>query len=379
MTTTLSNPAFEITCAQDQATIVLTGEWTLDHGRRLESIMRQLPVSLGEVRKASLDLKRLDRLDTLGARVIEQISHRLGSDGVRVEMQDASERHLTLIGAVRHRNEPVVPPRRSRLVELLADVGQTVVQAGQDLVRGISFIGEVVVAIGRVMLRPASFRWASLVTQLELIAFRGAPIIILITFLVGCIVAQQGIFQLRRFGATAFVVDLVGIITLRELALLLCAIMVAGRSGSAFTAEIGSMKMREEIDALRVMGLNPVDVLVVPRILALIIAMPILSFLASMAGLFGAGLVSWIYGGIAPETFLSRLQSVINYRHFSVGLIKAPFMAVVIGAIACIEGLNVKGSAESLGQQVTASVVKAIFMVIVLDGLFAMFFASIRF
>jgi phospholipid/cholesterol/gamma-HCH transport system permease protein len=184
---------------------------------------------------------------------------------------------------------------------------------------------------------------------------------------------------LRRFGATAFVVDLVGIITLRELALLLCAIMVAGRSGSAFTAEIGSMKMREEIDALRVMGLNPVDVLVVPRILALIIAMPILTFLASMAGLFGAGLTAWFYGGIAPETFVARLQSVINYRHFSVGLIKAPFMAIVIGAIACIEGMNVKGSAESLGQQVTASVVKAIFMVIVVDGLFAMFFASIRF
>jgi phospholipid/cholesterol/gamma-HCH transport system permease protein len=192
-------------------------------------------------------------------------------------------------------------------------------------------------------------------------------------------VAQQGIFQLRRFGATAFVVDLVGIITLRELALLLCAIMIAGRSGSAFTAEIGSMKMREEIDALRVMGLNPVDVLVVPRILALIIAMPILTFLGSMAGLFGAGLTAWLYGGIAPETFVSRLQSVITYKHFSVGLIKAPFMAIVIGAIACIEGLEVKGSAESLGQQVTASVVKAIFMVIVVDGLFAMFFASIRF
>lgn len=379
MTTTLLQPAFEITFEQDHAHIVLSGDWTLDHGRRLEAIMAQLPISLGVVRKASLDLKPLDRLDTLGARVIDQIRHRLGSDGVKVEMRDASKQHLVLIEAVRHRNEPVVPPRRSRLVELLADVGQSVVQAWKDLVRGVSFIGEVVAATGRVMLRPASFRWASLVTQLELIAFRGAPIIVLITFLVGCIVAQQGIFQLRRFGATAFVVDLVGIITLRELALLLCAIMVAGRSGSAFTAEIGSMKMREEIDALRVMGLNPVEVLVVPRILALVIAMPILTFLASMAGLFGAGIVAWTYGGIAPETFLSRLQSVINYRHFSVGLIKAPFMAIVIGAIACIEGLNVKGSAESLGQQVTASVVKAIFMVIVLDGMFAMFFASIRF
>jgi phospholipid/cholesterol/gamma-HCH transport system permease protein len=307
------------------------------------------------------------------------LSHELGSEGVSVEISHARREHASLLEAVRTRTAVVARPPRSRLIEILADIGRTVVFAGQDLARGISFIGEVVIAIGRALIRPQRFRWAALINQLEQIAFRGAPIIILITFLVGCIVAQQGIFQLRRFGATAFVVDLVGIITLRELALLLCAIMVAGRSGSAFTAEIGSMKMREEIDALRVMGLNPVDVLVVPRILALIIAMPILTFLASMAGLFGAGLTAWFYGGIAPETFVARLQSVINYRHFSVGLIKAPFMAIVIGAIACIEGMNVKGSAESLGQQVTASVVKAIFMVIVVDGLFAMFFASIRF
>ncbi|MFY8041081.1 MAG: ABC transporter permease [Bosea sp. (in: a-proteobacteria)] len=379
MPQTIASPGFEIHRDGERAVIALAGEWTLDHGRRLERLAEQLPVSLGEVRRAVLDIGGIQRLDTLGARVIDQLSHELGSEGVSVEITHARREHATLLEAVRTRTAVVARPRRSRLIEILADIGRTVVSAGQDLVRGISFIGEVVIAIGRVLIRPQRFRWAALINQLEQIAFRGAPIIILITFLVGCIVAQQGIFQLRRFGATAFVVDLVGIITLRELALLLCAIMVAGRSGSAFTAEIGSMKMREEIDALRVMGLNPVDVLVVPRILALIIAMPILTFLASMAGLFGAGLTAWFYGGIAPETFVARLQSVINYRHFSVGLIKAPFMAIVIGAIACIEGMNVKGSAESLGQQVTASVVKAIFMVIVVDGLFAMFFASIRF
>ncbi len=379
MPQTIASPGFEIRRDGERAVIALAGEWTLDHGRRLERLAEQLPVSLGEVRRAVLDIGGIQRLDTLGARVIDQLSHELGSEGVSVEITHARREHATLLEAVKTRTAVVARPRRSRLIEILADIGRTVVSAGQDLVRGISFIGEVVIAIGRVLIRPQRFRWAALINQLEQIAFRGAPIIILITFLVGCIVAQQGIFQLRRFGATAFVVDLVGIITLRELALLLCAIMVAGRSGSAFTAEIGSMKMREEIDALRVMGLNPVDVLVVPRILALIIAMPILTFLASMAGLFGAGLTAWFYGGIAPETFVARLQSVINYRHFSVGLIKAPFMAIVIGAIACIEGMNVKGSAESLGQQVTASVVKAIFMVIVVDGLFAMFFASIRF
>ena len=205
------------------------------------------------------------------------------------------------------------------------------------------------------------------------------PIIVLISFLVGCIVAQQGIFQLRKFGATPFVVDLTGILTLRELGVLLTSIMVAGRSGSAFTAEIGSMKMREEIDALRVMGLDPVEVLIVPRILALIIALPMLTFLSDMAALYGGGLVAWIYGDISPDVFVSRLRAAIGMQTFLVGIIKAPFMALVIGLIASMEGLDVQGSAESLGQHVTSSVVKAIFMVIVLDGIFAMFFAAIRY
>ena len=191
------------------------------------------------------------------------------------------------------------------------------------------------------------------------------PIIVLISFLVGCIVAQQGIFQLQKFGATAFVVDLVGILVLRELGVLLTSIMVAGRSGSAFTAEIGSMKMREEIDALRVMGLDPMEVLIMPRILALVIGLPLLTFISAIAALFGGGITAWIYGDISPDVFLSRLRAAIGINTFLVGLIKAPFMALIIGIIASIEGLAVEGSAESLGRHVTSSVVKAIFMVIV--------------
>ena len=193
--------------------------------------------------------------------------------------------------------------RHSPFVDFLADIGRGVVGAGRDFVGGIGFLGEVVGAFLRVITRPTRFRGTPLVHQLEHIAFRGVPIIVLISFLVGCIVAQQGIFQLRKFGATAFVVNLTGILTLRELGVLLTSIMVAGRSGSAFTAEIGSMKMREEIDALRVMGLDPVEVLIVPRILALIIALPILTFLSDMAALYGGGLVAWIYGDISPDVF----------------------------------------------------------------------------
>jgi phospholipid/cholesterol/gamma-HCH transport system permease protein len=199
----------------------------------------------------------------------------------------------------------------------------------------------------------------------------------LITFLIGGIIAQQGIFHFRKFGADTYVVDMVGILVLREIGVLIVSIMMAGRSGSAYTAELGSMKMREEIDALRTMGLDPVEVLILPRIIALVCALPILTFIGSIAALYGGGLVAWMYGGMSPEIFIARLREAVSVTHFEVGIIKAPFMALVIGAVACSEGLRVKGSAESLGLQTTASVVKSIFLVIVLDGLFAVFFASI--
>jgi phospholipid/cholesterol/gamma-HCH transport system permease protein len=200
---------------------------------------------------------------------------------------------------------------------------------------------------------------------------------LLITFLIGCIIAQQGIFHFRKFGAESYVVDMVGILVLRELGVLIVSIMVAGRSGSAYTAELGAMKMREEIDALRTMGFDPIEILILPRIVALVIAVPILSFLGAIAALYGGGLVAWLYGGMNPAIFIDRLREAVSVTHFQVGIIKAPFMALVIGIIACCEGLRVKGSAESLGRQTTVSVVKSIFLVIVLDGLFAIFFASI--
>jgi phospholipid/cholesterol/gamma-HCH transport system permease protein len=170
---------------------------------------------------------------------------------------------------------------------------------------------------------------------------------------------------------------MVSILVLREVGVLIVCVMVAGRSGSAYTAEIGSMKMREEIDALRTMGLDPIQVLVLPRIIALVIAVPLLTFIGSMAALYGAGLVCWLYGGMAPDIFLERLREAISLQTFAVGMIKAPFMALTIGLVACVEGFEVEGSAASLGLKTTASVVKSIFLVIALDGVFAMFFAGI--
>jgi phospholipid/cholesterol/gamma-HCH transport system permease protein len=358
----------------------LYGRWTADQAPAVERCVADLVASPGEERRIIFDLSHLDRLDTLGAWVLDRTRHDLGGSGYAADFVGARPEHHILLNEVAYRGfQPNPPVKRNRLMDLLVEIGQGVVSAGKDFAKGVSFLGEVTAAVVRVATRPRRFRGPSLVHQLELIAFRGVPIIALISFLVGCIVAQQGIFQLQKFGATPFVVDLIGILTLREVGVLLTAIMVAGRSGSSFTAELGSMKMREEIDALRVMGLDPIEVLIVPRLLALLIGLPLLTFLADLAALYGGGLVAWIYGDVSPEVFLSRLRAAISLNTFLVGIIKAPFMALIIALIASMEGLAVEGSAESLGRHVTSSVVKAIFMVIVVDGIFAMFFAAIRY
>ena len=360
--------------------VALAGSWSADRAPRLDKLVAEIVGRIPDSGRARLDLSDVSRLDTLGAYVLNRLKSRQERQGRAIEIVSSRREHEILLSEVHvHAQDEPSRPQHVSMIGLLANIGEAVVRFGRDMVGGAMFLGEVIVGSAAVVLGPRKFRGPSLVNQIELIAFNGAPIIMLISFLVGCIVSQQGIFQLQQFGATAFVVNLTGILVLRELSVLLTSIMIAGRSGSAFTAEIGSMKMREEIDALRVMGLDPIEVLVVPRILALIISLPILTFISSMAGLTGAGLVAWLYGGIGLDTFLARLQSVITWKHFAVGLIKAPFMAFVIGLIASIEGLAVKGSAESLGRQVTAAQVKAIFMVIVVAGLFAIFIASIEF
>jgi phospholipid/cholesterol/gamma-HCH transport system permease protein len=264
-------------------------------------------------------------------------------------------------------------------VNLLADFGFSIVSAGRDFGAGVAFLGQFLSACGRVLTGRSRLRGAAIITQIERVGLRGMPIVVLISFLVGGIIAQQSIFQLRSFGTAHLVADLMGILVLRELAVLLSAIMIAGRSGSSITAELGSMKMREEIDAIQTMGLDPMEVLVVPRILGLVLGLPLLTFLAGMSGILGGAIVAQVYGQISFDIYFGRLQNAIGLNTFVVGMVKAPFMALVIGLIACIEGFSVKGSAESLGQRTTAAVVKSIFIVIVVDGVFAMFFAAIRY
>ena len=372
-------PSFATEPVPNGLKLRLSGRWTIG-APGLERQADALLAAAQARRSIVLDLTALEAMDTAGAWLIDRTRNAVTTTGGQTALEGAHGEYMILLEEARYRTfEKIEPPRGSALVTLLTDVGKAVVGVVDDLYAGVAFLGQIMTALLRIMFKPARLRTTSVVFHLDSFGLRALPIIALINFLVGCIVAQQGIFQLQRFGAATFAVDLIGILVLRELAVLLTSIMVAGRSGSAITAEIGAMKMREEIDALRVMGLDPVEVLVVPRFLALLIALPLLTFVADMAAIFGGLLVGWIYGGISPEIFLSRLQNAIALNTFLVGLIKAPFMATVIALISAVEGFAVQGSAESLGKRVTASVVKAIFMVIVVDGLFAMFFAAIKY
>ena len=361
--------------------LTATGGWIAQEASHLEELIAGLGDQPRGAARLELDLAGVSQLDTLGAKLLDDLRDHFTAAGLRVELRNASEAQRILLDEVATHRLPVPPqrPEGNAFVDLLAEIGEKVVLMGQDIAGLTAFLGELVTTLGRLMLGRGRFRAAAVVTQMERVGLRGVPIVGLISFLVGAIIAQQTIFQLARFGADIYVVDLLGILMLREVGLLLASIMVAGRSGSAITAELGSMKMREEIDAMRVMGLNPMEVLILPRVIALVLTLPLLAFLSAMCGLFGGGLIAWLYGGITPASILDRLRDAIGVNTFVVGLVKAPAMALMIGTTACIEGMKVKGSAESLGRQTTNSVVKSIFTVIVVDGLFAMFFAGIRY
>jgi phospholipid/cholesterol/gamma-HCH transport system permease protein len=359
------------------------GAWTAGNASLLEPLIgaeTRLRRRRRAIKTVSVDMAGVEQFDTFGAWLLEYLLRTWSDRGCRTEVLGLNERYRGLLEEVRQTNRtaPVEPHGHGNsVIDTLRLVGVSVTEIGRDVIGGAAMLGAVVSALARVAARPQTFRLTSTVYHLGRVGWNAVPIVLLITFLIGCIIAQQGIFHFRKFGADIFVVDMIGILVLREIGVLIVSIMVAGRSGSAYTAELGAMKMREEIDALRTMGFDPVEVLILPRIIALVIAVPILTFLGSMSALYGGGLVAWLYGGVDPDVFLSRLRETISLDTFEVGMIKAPFMAVVIGIIACVEGLQTKGSSESLGRQVTSSVVKAIFLVIVLDGLFAMFFASI--
>ncbi|AWM08628.1 MULTISPECIES: MlaE family ABC transporter permease [Bradyrhizobium] len=373
-----SDPKLERIAKGNALALCATGTWTASFAPVLERMVADAEKLAGGPQSIFIDVSEVAKLDTFGAWLIERLRRSLTQGAVEAQIAGLSANYSSLVDEVRRvRATAVVDSGTVTITGMLEQIGRAVAGVGGTVAGLVDMLGAVLAAGFRVLIHPRSFRLTSTVHHMEQVCWRAVPIVVLITFLIGCIIAQQGIFHFRRFGADIFVVDMLGVLVLREIGVLLVAIMVAGRSGSAYTAELGSMKMREEIDALRTMGFDPIEVLVLPRMMALVLALPILAFLGAMAALYGGGLVAWLYGGVEPEAFLLRLRDAISIDHFIVGIVKAPVMAAVIGIVACVEGLAVQGSAESLGQHTTASVVKGIFFVIVMDGVFAIFFASI--
>ena len=282
------------------------GAWTAANVAALEALADAVAPQLDRSGTVKLDMADVRELDTLGAWLLEKMARRASLAGHRTEVVGVADDYAGLIEEVRqvnrHNPAPVAAP--NPVVAKVSDIGRAAVGATEDITVFLQMLGSLFLALFNVLRRPRSLRLTSLVYQLYKVGWQAIPILVLITFLIGAIIAQQGIFHFRKFGADSYVVDMVGILVLRELGVLIVAIMVAGRSGSAYTAELGSMKMREEIDALSTMGLDPVEVLILPRIIALICALPILTFLGSMAALYGGGLVAWFYGGMSPAIFI---------------------------------------------------------------------------
>ena len=358
--------------------LAASGAWTAENAAPIDRRIDEIVAGLDGAAAVSLDMGRVTQFDTYGAWLIERLARTVRSRGVPLDLVGLAPNFVGLAEAAR-----MVPAEASPAAKpggigaAIGALGRSVQGIVDDLLLHLNLLGALGASLVQAVAKPKTFRLTSLVHQLDRVAWQAVPIMLLITFLIGGIIAQQGFFHFRKFGADQYVVDMVGLLVLREIGVLLVAIMVAGRSGSSYTAELGSMKMREEIDALRTMGLDPVSVLLLPRVLALVLGLPALAFLGSIAALGGGGLVAWLYGDMHPAIFVERLRDAVSVTHFKVGLIKAPFMALVIGIVACAEGLKVRGSAESLGLQTTASVVKSIFLVIVLDGAFAIYFSAI--
>lgn len=357
--------------------IRVAGAWTLDVAIALNEEMRG--VAERRVTAVSLDGSGLTSLDSAGALVLGRTMRALANSGADIRVMEMRDDYRALLDKTEIA-DPDVPLSEERVTPLVAILGRTGASVLSSLSVGgelLGFFGLTIVTLGRVMIGRSRLRWISLLRQVEAVGFDALPIVGLLCFLVGVVLAYMGALQLQRFGAAILTVNLVGVSVLREIGVLLTAIIVAGRSGSAFTAQIGTMKVNQEVDAMETLGLSPVDVLVIPRLVALFIALPLLVFFGDMAGLIGGAVISVAYLDLSFGQFLVQLKDAVDFWDFGTGLIKAPVFAYVIALVSCHQGLQVSGSAESVGIRTTASVVQSIFLVIVLDAVFAIFFAEI--
>ena len=322
----------------------------------------------------TIDLAGVEKMDTVGAWLV----HRAVRDR-SATVTGASPDQVQLLEQVAEADHPTRtrPDQSNSASRALEELGAWTVDAGRTLVGLLGFLGAVIIGFGAVIRRPKRFRLNAVVQRFDLVGVRALGIIGLMTFLIGIVIGQQGAVQLQQFGAEIYTINLIGRISVRELATLMTAIMVAGRSGSAFAAQIGTMKITEEIDAMRTIGVSPIEALVLPRILAAVIMMPLLAFFAMVMSLLGGGIFIWVALGIPPLTYIQRLQEVVPLYDLWVGLIKAPVFGFIIALAGCFQGMLVEGNSEEVGTRTTNAVVQSIFMVIVLDAVFAVFFSSV--
>lgn len=353
------------------------GSWTIDNAQAIDEALSGTIDAVGK--GAILDCTGITGLDTTGAVLIRRFAAKLDDAGAAV-LTGVSGDYKELLEVISS-----CPPEAATEPEHLpwyiapvVEVGEAFLRATASLARLLSFMGLVLTRLFGTLLDPGRIRLVPMVYQMEAVGLKAMGIVGLISFLIGAVMVNQGAIQLAKFGADVFVIDLLGITQLREMGVLLTSIIVAGRSGSAFTAQIGSMKLNEEVDAMRTLGMNPIDVLVLPRLLALMICLPLLTFYADIIGIAGGVVMAWAQLDISPANFLVYFRDVIGFDHYIVGIIKAPFFAAVIAGCGCYQGLRVSHSADILGERTTKSVVQSIFLVIVLDALFAIFFTSVN-
>ncbi len=358
-------------------TVHFGGDWVVDFGAELEHViedMEQIP------RSVRLEFSHIGKMDTLGAWLIYKLLRNVEKEHGAIKYHGLSTDYQDLLVTIKENDNPAKssPPRRNPVISLAEDIGFATLSILESFGQLLGFVGLVLVRFLGSFRDIKRIKWTALVFQIEQVGLRAMPIVGLIAFLIGAVIVNQGAVQLRQFGLEIFVADMLTVSQLRELGVLLTAIIVAGRSGSAFTAQIGSMVLNEEVAAMETIGINPIDVLVLPRVLALVPAMVILTLFADIMGLIGGGLMAWISLDISPAVFADRVQAALVVpTTYWVGLIKAPVFGVVIAISGCLEGLSVKGTAESVGRHTTKSVVQSIFLVIVLDAVFAVFFTAI--
>ena len=349
--------------------LVLSGPFLVSTIGQVDHDLRALD---GQITK--VDLSAISEIDTVGAWVACSISREFNAD-----LTGASPRAERLIEALKDTGskEEIGAPRLPVFERVPEAIGQKMLNARKGVYGVVGFLGALLLSIGSLIRHPKRFRWLALVRQLELVGISALPIVGLMSFLIGIVIAQQGAVQLAQFGAETLTVNLVGRITLRELGVLMTAIMVAGRSGSAFAAQIGTMRLTEEVDAMQTIGISPMEALVVPRIMAAVLMMPLLGFYAAAVAIIGGAVVGQFMLGIPFWTFLSRIQDVVPIYDLWVGLLKAPVFGLIVALAGCYHGMQVKGNSEDVGLRTTMAVVTGIFAVIVIDAFFAVFFTKV--